>query len=43
VDLSSTGQKSFICREEKGKATSGDMQWNLEAGSPLSQVGCWVL
>jgi hypothetical protein len=43
ADSSSKGQRSFICREEKGKATWEDMQQDPETGSLLSQVGRWVL
>jgi hypothetical protein len=43
VDSSSKGQKSFISREEKGKAAWGDVQWDLETSSPWCPVGCQVL
>jgi hypothetical protein len=43
ADLSSKGQRSFICREEKGKAAWGDMQRDSEANSLLSQDGLPVL
>jgi hypothetical protein len=46
TDSNSRGQKDFICREfswrkEKRKTAYWRMQWDLETGDPVGQVGQW--